>query len=263
MPPIPTEEILGYNVVASGPGLCVDAIASWTRGGTGARWLACLNPHSYAVALRSDRFRRALSDADWLVADGVGVVLASRLLGGRIPGRTTGIDVFFGLSEKLNATGGARVFFLGSREDTLERIRVRYSAEFPAVQIVGTYSPPFASEFTAHQLDEMVGAVNAAAPDVLWVAMTAPKQETWIHEVKHRLDVRFVAAIGAVFDFYAGTIQRSPPVFQRYGLEWLPRLLQEPRRLWRRTFVSAPVFVWHVLHARLAPGVRPRSPRRD
>ena len=93
----------------------------------------------------------------------------------------------------------------------------------------------------------MILAINAAAPDVLWVGMTAPKQEKWIRANQDRLNVRFAGAIGAVFDFYTGKIKRSHPVFQRFGLEWLPRLLQEPRRLWRRMFLSAPVFVWHVL----------------
>jgi N-acetylglucosaminyldiphosphoundecaprenol N-acetyl-beta-D-mannosaminyltransferase len=96
-----------------------------------------------------------------------------------------------------------------------------------------------------------VHAVNAARPDVLWVGLSAPKQEKWIAEHLHRLDVPFVGAIGAMFDFYAGTVKRSPPVFRRVGLEWLPRLIQEPRRLWRRMFESAPVFLWHVLRERL------------
>jgi N-acetylglucosaminyldiphosphoundecaprenol N-acetyl-beta-D-mannosaminyltransferase len=84
--------------------------------------------------------------------------------------------------------------------------------------------------------------------------MTAPKQELWIHSVRHRLDVRFLAGVGAVFDFYAGRIKRPPPVVEKMGLEWLSRLVQEPRRLWRRTLVSAPVFVSHVVRERMRMG---------
>lgn len=84
--------------------------------------------------------------------------------------------------------------------------------------------------------------------------MTAPKQEKWIFENHARLNVKFAAAIGAVFDFYAGQVKRSDPVFQRLGMEWLPRLIQQPRRLWRRMFVSAPVFIWYVLRQRLNAG---------
>lgn len=101
------------------------------------------------------------------------------------------------------------------------------------------------------ELEAMIAAINQASPDILWVGMTAPKQEKWIHQNLHRLDVRFVAAIGAVFDFYTGRVKRSHPIFQRLGLEWLPRLVQEPRRLWRRMFVSAPIFLWHVVREKL------------
>jgi N-acetylglucosaminyldiphosphoundecaprenol N-acetyl-beta-D-mannosaminyltransferase len=93
----------------------------------------------------------------------------------------------------------------------------------------------------------MVNAINQTQPDVLWVGMTAPKQEKWIFQNLHRLDVKFAGAVGAVFDFYVGNVKRSHPVFQRLGLEWLPRLVQQPGRLWKRMFVSAPIFVWHVV----------------
>jgi len=90
----------------------------------------------------------------------------------------------------------------------------------------------------------MIAAVNTAGPDVLRVGMTAPKQEKWIYRNRDRLNVKFIAAVGAVFDFYTGTVKRSHPGFQKLGLEWLPRLLQQPGRLWSRTVISAPVFLF-------------------
>jgi N-acetylglucosaminyldiphosphoundecaprenol N-acetyl-beta-D-mannosaminyltransferase len=249
-----TEAILGYSVYAGSAESCTEAIVDWVTRGDRARWLACLNPHSYAVALENPEFEAALKDADWLIPDGVGVVLASRALGGGIRDRITGFDVFHGVNQALDKGGGARVFFIGSTEDTLRRIREKMAVDYPGVEVVGTYSPPFKPSYSDDEIDEMIGAINAAQPDVLWVGMTAPKQETWIRRVRSRIDVRFVAAIGAVFDFYVGKIQRSPPVFQRFGLEWLPRLVQEPRRLWRRTLVSAPVFVWNVARERVLRG---------
>jgi len=93
----------------------------------------------------------------------------------------------------------------------------------------------------------MIEQINRAAPDVLWVGMTAPKQEKWIFANKERLQVKFIGAIGAVFDFYSGNVKRSHPFFQRLGLEWLPRLLRDPRRLWRRTFISSPIFLYKIL----------------
>lgn len=250
-----TEEVLGYLVSRRGVEGDVRDIASWIERGSGPRWLACLNPHSYATALRLPGFAEALRSADWLIPDGVGIVLASRALGGRVRERVTGSDIFHGVNEHLHRRGGGRVFFLGSTEETLAAIREKMAKDFPRVEVVGTYSPPFKPDFSDADLDAMVDAIAAARPEVLWVGMTAPKQELWIHRVKPRLQVKFAAAVGAVFDFYIGRIRRSHPIFQRLGLEWLPRLVQEPRRLWRRMFVSAPIFVWHVLRARV--GLKP------
>jgi len=246
-----SRDLLGYRVFAGDAAACVGEIEAAIAAGGPARWLACLNPHSFAVALDRPEFAAALGAADWLVPDGVGVVLGARFLGVPLAGRVTGSDVFDGLSRLLDRRGGARVFFLGATEETLALVRERHRREYPSVEVVGCLAPPFRADFTAAELDEMAAAVNAARPDVLWVGLGAPKQEVWLHRLRHRLDVRFAGAVGAVFDFYAGRVRRSHPAFQALGLEWLPRLLQEPRKLWRRMIVSAPVFLWHVARARL------------
>lgn len=251
------EDIAGYTVYKPGVQACVEDIATWVRqaGSNGhCRWLACMNPHSFVVALDDALFSQALKDADWLVPDGVGIVLASRLLGGHIQERVTGPDVFLDLHRRMNAAGGMSVFFLGSTEETLALIRARMASDYPDIRVAGTYSPPFKPGYSPAELDDMVAAINAAAPDVLWVGMTAPKQEKWLFEHRARLNVKFAGAIGAMFDFYTGRVKRSHPVFQRLGLEWLPRLLQQPRRLWRRMFISAPVFVWHVIKQKIRQG---------
>lgn len=256
------EDITGYAVNSQGILACVTEIVAWVKNEekTGkderCRWLACMNPHSYAVALHDGAFSRALHLADWLIPDGVGVILASKVLGGRIRERVTGSDIFQGVLEELNRASGYSVFFLGSTDETLDAIRTRMAVDYPNIRLVGTYSPPFKSVYSQDELDVMIAAVNAVAPDVLWVGMTAPKQEKWIFENRTRLNVKFAGAIGAVFDFYTGQVKRSHPLFQRLGLEWLPRLIQQPRRLWRRMFVSAPIFVWHVLRQWLSVGRR-------
>lgn len=246
-----TEKVLDYTVVMDDLSSCVESIVNWIVVGGSGRWMACLNPHSYVVALNRPKFEIALMSADWLAPDGTGIVIASRILGGQIRKRITGSDFFFGLLSKLNKRGGHDVFFVGSTEETLAAICERMALDFPNVRVAGTYSPPFRAEFSPIETDEMLKAINQARPDVLWVGMTAPKQELWIHDNLGRLEsVRFVGAIGAVFDFYAGEVKRSHPIFQNIGLEWLPRLLREPKRLWRRTIISAPIFVWHVIKAR-------------
>jgi N-acetylglucosaminyldiphosphoundecaprenol N-acetyl-beta-D-mannosaminyltransferase len=248
-----TESILGYRVYCDGAESCLADILQFIDQKKTGKWLACLNPHSYVVAIENSNFQEALQAADWLVPDGAGIVLASRILGGKIRQRLTGPDIFYGLNKKMQESGNYSVFFLGSSEETLGAISERMSNDWPDIEIGGTFSPPFKPSFSDDDIDLMVSKVNAVRPDVLWIGMTAPKQEEWIHQVLPRLEVNFVAAIGAVFDFYTGRIERPHPVFRRLGVEWLPRLMQEPRRLWRRTLVSAPIFLWHVFRARLKP----------
>lgn len=248
------EVILDYAVNKQDLSICVTEIADWIRHSRfkrSCRWLACINPHSYVQSQNDPFFERALHGADWLIPDGIGVVLASRFLGGQIRKRVTGSDIFLGLQTILNREGGKKVFFLGSTEETLAAICARNDKDFPNIQIAGTYSPPFKTEFSAEDDQAILNAIRIAAPDVLWVGMTAPKQEKWLHQYRDQLNVQFAAAIGAVFDFYSGKVKRSHPVFQCLGLEWLPRLLQEPRRLWRRTGVSAPIFLLHVARAKV------------
>lgn len=240
------ENILGYRVDALSIDDCVNQVFKSLTRAQGKGWLACLNPHSYAVTLDDPDFAHALKSADWLVPDGVGVMYASRTLGGKVKVRVTGSDMFQGLHARMNSVQGMRVFFLGASEDTLSAICDRMSQDFPNIRVAGTYSPPFKPVYSDEELNDMVQAINSAAPDVLWVGMTAPKQEKWIFENLPRLNVKFAGAVGAVFDFYVGKVKRSHPVFQRLGLEWLPRLVQQPGRLWKRMFVSAPIFVWHV-----------------
>ncbi len=248
------EDILGYKVNTFSAEECADKIFESLRAGK-RTWLACFNPHSYVLALKDEIFSRSLKAAEWLVPDGSGIVLASRFLGGRITARVTGSDVFAGLNRRMNEAGGLRVFFLGSTVDTLERMRKRMAEDYPNVQVAGVYSPPFKDVYSRDERSEIIKAVNTAAPDVLWVGLSAPKQEKFIFENRAQLNVKFVAAVGAVFDFYAGNVRRDEDSwFVKNHLEWLPRLLQEPRRLWQRMFISAPVFVGHVIRKKVTGG---------
>ena len=245
-----TESILGYAVSTMALGQCVGRIEHWLGTGAVRKLFICANPHSLVQAEDDPLFRQAIHGADLLTPDGVGIVLASRILGGTIRERVTGSDIFSGLSKVLNDTGGRSYFFLGSAEKTLASIKEKLARDCPNIRFAGSYSPPFKAEFNSEENRLMVEAINAAAPDVLWVGMTAPKQEKWIHQHRDQLTVKFIGAIGAVFDFYVGNVKRSHPVFQRMGLEWLPRLVQEPRRLFRRNFISSPLFLLRILGQR-------------
>lgn len=246
-----TEKLLDYAIVSDSLRKCIDTICHWIEAGDRARVFVCANPHSLVLAEKDTVFKTAIQAADLVTPDGAGIVLASKILGGSIRERVTGSDVFAGLSRVLNRRGKTyRYFFLGSTEATLAAIEKKMAVDFPRIRVAGTYSPPFKETFTAQENQQMIAAVNQAKPDVLWVGMTAPKQEKWIFQDKDRLDVKFIGAVGAVFDFYSGKVKRSHPVFQKIGLEWLPRLLKQPGRLWIRTVISAPVFLSLVLKQR-------------
>ena len=240
------ENILGYQITTDSVDGCIQKIISWIGSSVGTKYFACANPHSICLARNDELSETALKHADLITPDGIGIVIASKILGGKIYDRITGSDIFAGINEYLNKRKDSRVFFLGSTEETLKKLKEKMSEKYPRIKHIETYSPPFKEEFNKDESQRMINAVNEFRPDVLWVGMTAPKQERWIFQNKDRLDVKFIGAVGAVFDFFAGNVKRSHPFFLKTGLEWLPRLLQEPRRLWRRNFISAPKFLFKV-----------------
>lgn len=207
----------------------------------------CANPHSMVVANSDQGFRDALNSASHVVADGVGCQIAGLLTGRDFGPRITGFDYFEALMTRLNDCGG-KVFFLGSSTATLARIKQRCLQDYPKILFHG-HSPPFGS-WTETEDIRIVQLIGEAKPDILWVGLTAPKQEKWVAAHKDRLTVPVTGCIGAVFDYYAGTIRRAPIWLRRIGLEWLYRLVGEPRRLWKRTLVSFPLFIWLVLTER-------------
>jgi len=244
------KEILGYWIDSISAKSCASEIMCHIESRISPKWLACLNPHSYIIALNDDRFRAALNLSSWLIPDGVGIILASKILNSGINSRLTGWDIFCELNLSMNKNGNISVFFLGSTEEVLLKITNRLKIDYPNIKVVGIFSPPYKNIHSDIDNHEMVSAINAAQPDVLWVGMTAPKQEKWLAENIFKLNVFFAAGIGAVFDFYAGEVRRSPLIFQKLGLEWLPRLLKQPLKLWRRMFISAPIFLFHIFKAR-------------
>jgi N-acetylglucosaminyldiphosphoundecaprenol N-acetyl-beta-D-mannosaminyltransferase len=204
-----------------------------------------INPHSYCVSKQDKVFEIALNTSDILLPDGIGIVYAEKFLNKTIIKKIAGYDLFLFLMQQLEKDKGT-VFFLGSSNDTLNKIETKFKKDFPNVAF-GGYSPPYKSVFSEKDSKAMCEAVNTIKPDVLFVGMTAPKQEKWVHQFKDQLQARNICAIGAVFDFYAGNIQRSSSFWINLGLEWLPRLLKEPRRLFYRNFVSTPKFILEVL----------------
>ena len=139
------------------------------------------------------------------------------------------------------------VMFMGSSQKVLDLIVKRAAEVYPHLKVV-TYSPPYKPEFSDEDNKAIIDAINAADPDLLWIGMTAPKQEKWTYSHWNELNIHcHVGTIGAVFDFFAGTVERAPIWWQRHGLEWLYRLLKEPKRMWRRYIIGNTLFLWNML----------------
>ncbi|WP_316790909.1 WecB/TagA/CpsF family glycosyltransferase [Pedobacter frigoris] len=204
-----------------------------------------INQYSYCIAEKDSVYKKALKASDVLLPDGIGVVWAARLLTGTILKKIAGADVHEYLLKELNQKSGS-CFYLGASTDTLQLIKSKIADIYPNISI-GTFSPPFKAVFSEDDNREMINAVNNFHPDVLFVGMTAPKQEKWSFEHRKSLDAKVICTIGAVFDFYAGTIKRPDQVWIDYGLEWFVRLLKEPRRLSKRYLYYGPVFIYYIL----------------
>ena len=193
-----------------------------------------INAHSYNTALEDTLFAEALLGGDALIPDGASIVKACRWLGAESQPveRVAGWDLFEFEMGRLNAKGG-RCMFMGSSPKVLGLIVERAREVYPNIEVV-TYSPPYKPEFSPEENRAIVDAINDADPDLLWIGMTAPKQEKWTYQHWSELKIHcHVGTIGAVFDFFAGTVKRAPLWWQNHGLEWLYRLLKEPRRMWR------------------------------
>lgn len=203
-----------------------------------------INAHSYNLAKKDLAFMEALQGSDVILADGIAVVWVYKLLNKKIK-KIAGSDLFHYEMNRLERQKGS-CFFLGSSEVVLARIRERAKLDFPNVYI-RTYSPSYKDEFSTEENEQMVAAINQFNPDVLFVGMTAPKQEKWAYRHFATLKAEHVCCIGAVFDFYASSVSRPPKWMISMGLEWLGRLLKEPKRMWRRYLVSSPVIFWDIL----------------
>ena len=244
-----------------------------------------INAHSYNTARKDKLFAEALMNGNALIPDGVSIVKACRWIKAKSQPkeRIAGWDLFEFEMNKLEQLGicdeeigvdnsslnnsqsasadnsklktqnskfrerPLTVMFMGSSQKVLDLIVKRAAEVYPHLKVV-TYSPPYKPEFSDEDNKAIIEAINAADPDLLWIGMTAPKQEKWTYSHWEELDIHcHVGTIGAVFDFFAGTVERAPMWWQRHGLEWLYRLLKEPKRMWRRYIIGNALFLWNML----------------
>ena len=215
-----------------------------------------INAHSFNVAQKDAFFAKSLTECDYLIPDGISIVKACQWLNAKSKPkeRISGWSLFMHEMELLEQetiqvgrnANKPKVMFVGSSDRVLQLIQERASKDFPHIEVV-TYSPPFKRKFSDEDNNAIIQAINDANPDLLWIGMTAPKQEKWVFKHWEELNINcHVGTIGAVFDFYAGTAKRAPQWWQRHSMEWLYRLLREPRRMWKRYVVGNPLFLWNI-----------------
>ena len=204
-----------------------------------------LNPHSFVTALSDEVFHKALVTSDFLLPDGVGITMSLKKYKGLELQKIAGEDFHYEALRQLESMGG-RLFYLGSSPKVLSLIENRIHQEYPHISVC-THFPSYCDEFSLEENRQMVERINEFNPDVLLVGMTAPKQEKWVYRnLDQFTSPMLIGCIGAVFDFFAGTIRRAPAWVIKLHLEWLYRFLQEPKRMWKRNFVSTPLYLQYV-----------------
>ena len=215
-----------------------------------------ISPNGYGLALKDPEFNRILKNTDFLVLDGVFFALASMFLQGKNIRKNQGPDVYKHFITRMNDTSG-KVFFLGSSNTVLQKIKERLSRDYPNVT-AASFSPPFKPEFSQEENREMIAAINAFKPDIVFIGMTAPKQDKWSFKHKHELNAGLIINIGNVFDWYAGTQKEIHPFFYKIRLAWLVRIFLRPE-VFKRNIGNQLVFLWHltlmVLRLKKQPGL--------
>jgi N-acetylglucosaminyldiphosphoundecaprenol N-acetyl-beta-D-mannosaminyltransferase len=204
----------------------------------------CVTPVNCVVWANKNKGLQTLyNTADLTLCDGVPLIWASKFLGQeKLRGRVTGLDLLPQYIERCYQQDFS-MFFLGAGEGVAQSYKEQLEEKYPGIRVVGVYSPPYAKEFSAEENQKIIALINAAKPAILWVSLTAPKQDYWIQQNYHALNSSINIGIGAALDVAVGKFNRAPVWMQKNGLEWLYRFLKEPKRLFRRYFIEAPAIV--------------------
>jgi N-acetylglucosaminyldiphosphoundecaprenol N-acetyl-beta-D-mannosaminyltransferase len=209
-----------------------------------------VNAHCLNLCYEDPALRAFFNGAEVVFCDGAGVMLAARVLGGRIPERITYADWAWRLAA-LAAAEGFTLFFLGARPGVAQEAAQRLKERYPDLEISGVRHGYFDHAAGSPENEAVVEEISAAAPDILLVGLGMPLQERWLMDNRERIDAGAILTGGAVFDYVSGRLERGPRLLTGNGFEWLARLLAEPRRLWRRYLVGNPRFLFRVLKQRL------------
>jgi N-acetylglucosaminyldiphosphoundecaprenol N-acetyl-beta-D-mannosaminyltransferase len=240
----PSFRVLGVRVDAVEIPEAVARMERWVIERNGTRYVAVTGMHGVTEARRDPAFRDILNSAAMVVPDGMPLVWLGRLRGHRLRRRVYGPELLLEFC-RATAARGLRHYFYGGAPGVADALAARLAAEFSGLVVAGTDAPPF-RPLTSEEDREVVERIHRAAPDVLWVGLSTPKQERWMAEHRERLRVPVMVGVGAAFDIHTGRVRQAPRWMRESGLEWFYRLVKEPRRLWRRYILLGSDFVWNV-----------------
>lgn len=206
-------------------------------------------PNSYLTVIANERpeILRIINNSEFTIPDGMPLIWYSRTFKKSIPARIPGYDFFIEYCKKMDKAEMSCFFFGGMNEKMLKEIIRRMKKDFRNIEIKGYFVPPFLEEFKGDIKEKAVAIINDKKPDVVWVGLSAPKQERLIYDNIERLDIGMACGVGAVFNFYSGNVRRAPKWMQKTGLEWLFRMFVEPRRLFKKYIVYNAKFTFLVL----------------
>jgi N-acetylglucosaminyldiphosphoundecaprenol N-acetyl-beta-D-mannosaminyltransferase len=233
------QSVIGAPIDVVYWGGAVATLLRWAAAGE-RRYVCACNVHSVVTAQRDPALAGAVRDADMVLPDGAPVAWLMRRSGFAAQQRVSGPDLMWRYFAAA-APYGESIFLYGASDDMLRRLSARIAAKFPGLRIAGTHAPPFRA-LTPDEDQAVVDMINASGATTVWIALGCPKQEVWMAEHRERIGAVLVG-VGAAFAFHAGVMRRAPRWMQRLSLEWLHRLLSEPRRLWRRYLTTNTVFV--------------------
>ncbi len=236
--------VLGTEVTITNLPHAADTVCSWIDGDDARRFMCVVDVHCIVQAHRRPEVRHAYNTSDACVPDGMPLTWVGRRRGHKEIGRVYGPDLMLTLLGR-SADTGYRNFFLGGNEGVADDLKRRMEERFPGLHVVGTLCPPF-RELSDAEKDEMVAEVNATRPDLLWVALGAPKQDLFMREYYGRFNAKVMIGVGAAFDFHTGRVPQAPRWMMKMGLEWFFRFCMEPRRLGPRYLRHNPVFMWNI-----------------
>jgi len=242
-------KVLGTRIHMVKVSEVVSLMADWIGDKEPCRYIVNTGMHGVMEGCRDPEFKKILNSADLFTPDGYSVVWLGRRHGYSLEKRVTGVDLVLAFL-RMSEEQGFSNFFYGDTPETLGRLEVKLKEDFPRLKVAGLRSPPFRL-LTPEEAEGEIQLINRSGADVIWVGLGLPKQETWMFQNRSNLNASITVGVGASFKFIGGSVTRAPTWVGDNGLEWIWRLVHEPRRIWRRALLDVPRFMIYLTLERL------------